>query len=170
MRARRARTTDAAAIHALIAHYVAEGLLLPRSDADIREHASRFLVLQENDVIVGCVSLKPYGADLAEIRSLAVNPEIRGQGLGAKLVQAALAEARRKKIARVFAVTHAPGFFVHQGFASSSRQAVPEKIERDCNACPKKRRCRLIAVVFAVCPERVTLPLLAASASPAPAV
>ncbi|MGH9732906.1 MAG: GNAT family N-acetyltransferase [Candidatus Acidiferrales bacterium] len=168
MRARRARLTDAAAIHALIAHYAAEGILLPRTEENVREHARGFLVLEEGQ-IAGCVSLENYGTELAEIRSLAVDPEIRGRGLGARLVQYALTEARRRKIARVFAVTHAPEFFVRQGFGTSSRHALPEKFARDCSACPKARRCRLVAVIATVIPERVALPILTDAVTSSPA-
>jgi N-acetylglutamate synthase-like GNAT family acetyltransferase len=169
LRARRARSADAAAIHGLIASYASEGILLPRTENNVREHLATFLVLEEKSKIAGCVSLENYGADLAEIRSLAISPEIQGRGLGGRLVEFALAEAQRKKIARVFAVTHAPAFFVRHGFAASSRRAVPEKIERDCRICPKARNCRLTAVIATVIPERVALPILdrVASASPA---
>ncbi len=167
MRARKARAADAVAIHQLIAHYAGEGLLLPRTESEIREHIGRFLVLEDKDQLAGCVALELYGADLAEIRSLAVSPEIRGRGLGGRLVQHALMEARRRKIARVFAVTQSPDFFTRRGFARSSRQALPEKIERDCNTCPKRRTCRLAAVIATVLPERIALPVLSESASPA---
>jgi N-acetylglutamate synthase-like GNAT family acetyltransferase len=166
LRARKARLSDAAAIHALIASYAAEGILLPRTEVNVREQVSKFLVLEEKGKIAGCVSLENYGADLAEIRSLAVSPEIRGRGLGGRLVEFALAEARRKRIARVFAVTHAPQFFVRHGFAASSRHALPEKIERDCCACPRAKRCKLIAVIATVLPEEVMLPILDGVASP----
>ncbi|MHB8412753.1 MAG: GNAT family N-acetyltransferase [Candidatus Acidiferrales bacterium] len=169
MKTRRARLADAPQINALIAHYAAQGILLPRTEENVREHARGFLVLEEKGQIAGCVSLENYGTELAEIRSLAVDPEIRGQGLGARLVQYALTEARRRKIARVFAVTHAPEFFVRQGFDTSSRCALPEKIARDCSACPKARRCRLVAVIATVIPERIALPILndAVTSSPA---
>lgn len=135
----------------------------------MRKQISQFLVLEGASNIVGCVALEHYGHDLAEIRSLAVNNEIRGQGLGGRLVEFALAEARRKKITRVFAVTHAPEFFVQHGFAVSSRRALPEKIERDCCACPKARSCRLTAVIATVIRERVALPILDSVAIPSPA-
>lgn len=169
MRARRAHPKDVKAVHALIASYATEGLLLPRTEDNVREHLSTFLVLEERSKIIGCVSLETYGTDLAEIRSLAVNPEIRGRGLGGKLVEFALGEARRKKIARVFAVTHAPEFFIRHGFAASSRHAVPEKIERDCRACPKATHCHLTAVIAIVIPERNALPILDGVAAPSPA-
>lgn len=168
MRSRRARPSDAPAIHALIAHYAAQGILLPRAEENIREHFAHFLVLEENRQLVGCASLESYGSDLAEIRSLAVSPEIRGRGFGSRLLEFALAEARRRKIARVFAVTHAPDFFVRHGFALSHRRAIPEKIARDCSSCPKARRCRLSAVVATVVPERIALPILDEAAASAP--
>jgi N-acetylglutamate synthase-like GNAT family acetyltransferase len=160
MKSRRARQSDVPAIHALIAHYAAQGILLPRTEENVREQFGRFLVLEEKGHLVGCVSLEAYGADLAEIRSLAVSPEIQGRGYGARLVEFALSEARRRKTARVFAVTHAPEFFVRHGFSLSHRRAIPEKIARDCASCPKARRCRLAAVIAIVLPDRPALPVL----------
>jgi N-acetylglutamate synthase-like GNAT family acetyltransferase len=168
MRTRRARPSDAPAIHALIAHYAAQGILLPRAEENIREQIAHFLVLLENRQLVGCVSLESYGPDFAEIRSLAVAPEIRGLGLGSRLVEFALAEVRRRRIARVFAVTHAPEFFLRHGFALSHRREIPEKIARDCSSCPKARRCRLAAVIAIVAPERITLPILDEAVASAP--
>jgi len=170
VRARRAILGNSAAVHQLVAHYAAQGLLLPRTEAEIRAHIGRFLVLIEGEQLLGCVALEPYGQDLAEIRSLAVAPGIRGRGLGTRLLKAALAAARRHKIARVFAVTHTPEFFGRQGFATSTRWALPEKLARDCRTCPKASHCELVAVIATVCPERVTLPVLAAAAKPAPAL
>jgi len=166
MRARTARIGDAAAVHRVIAHYVEEGLLLPRTEAEIREHIGRFLVLVEKrngeEKVLGCVALEPYGGDLAEIRSLAVAPDARGQGrgVGDRLMKAAMDTARRRKIARLFAVTHRPEFFSRHGFTPGPRQMVPEKIDRDCVGCPKEHSCNLIATVAVVCPERDLLPVL----------
>ena len=170
MKARRARPEDVAGIHRLVAHYAAAGLLLPRSQEEICEHIDRFIVLVEKGQLLGCVALEPYGAELAEVRSLAVDPDTRGRGVGTRLLRAALAAARRRKIARVFAVTHAPEFFGRQGFATSTRWALPEKIARDCRTCPKARTCKLVAVIATVCLESVTLPVLAAAAKPSPAL
>jgi N-acetylglutamate synthase-like GNAT family acetyltransferase len=166
MRTRRARASDAEAIYQLIAHYAEQGLLLPRTQEEIRRHIGHFLVREEKGQVVGCLALETYGSDLAEIRSLAVQPEIRGRGIGAQMIEHALIEARRRDIARVFAVTHAPEFFLRHGFAAAPRQSLAEKIERDCNACPKRRSCKLIAVIATVIPERLMLPVLGDSATP----
>jgi amino-acid N-acetyltransferase len=136
MRAPKARASDAPEIFELIARYAAQGQLL------------------------SCVGLESYGADLAEIRSLAVAEDLQGRGLGARLIEYALEEARRRDIPRVFAVTHAPNFFLRQGFTTVSRQTLTEKIERDCRVCPKRRSCRLTAIVVTLLPERDVFPVL----------
>jgi amino-acid N-acetyltransferase len=165
MKARRARASDARAIFELIAGYAQQGLLLPRAEDEIRKNISHFLVHEDKKRVVSCVALEHYGTDLAEIRSLAVGPEFRGRRAGTRLLEFAIAEARRRGVARVFAVTHAPEFFVHQGFEPTSRHALTEKVERDCIVCPKRRSCQLIAVVVTVIPERIALPILGESAT-----
>jgi amino-acid N-acetyltransferase len=166
MRTRTAGPHDVAAVYRVIAHYVEQGLLLPRAEDEIREHIDHFLVLVETrngrENVLGCVALEPYGADLAEIRSLAVAPEARGHGhnVGDQLMKAAIDTARRRKIARVFAVTHRPEFFSRYGFTAGPRQPVAEKIQRDCATCPKEPHCELVATVLVVCPERDVLPVL----------
>jgi amino-acid N-acetyltransferase len=166
---RRAKISDTPAIHALVAHYAAQGFLLPRAAEEIRANIGHFIVQANGHRVVSCLSLESYGADLAEIRSIAVHPENRGRGLGARLIASALAEARRRGIARVFAVTHAPQFFERQGFTAAARQSLTEKIERDCRTCSQQRTCKLVAVIATVIPERVLLPILSESAAPVPA-
>jgi len=169
MRTRRAKISDVPAIHALIAHYAAQGFLLPRAAEEIRASIGHFFVQTDGHRVISCLSLESYGTDLAEIRSIAVAPENRGQGFGARLIASALQEARRRGIARVFAVTHAPKFFERQGFAAAARQSVAEKIERDCRTCSQQRSCKLVAVIATVIPERVAMPILSDSAAPLPA-
>lgn len=152
IKSRVARSGDAMAIHALIEHFAAQGILLPRTLENVKECVSHFFVMEKDGEIIGCVALEPYGSDLAEVRSLAVSGGHEGHGLGARLLRFALVTAKRRKIARVFAVTHAPEFFTRQGFALTRRQAIPEKIEHDCNTCPKRDDCHLTAVIYRVSP------------------
>jgi amino-acid N-acetyltransferase len=189
MKTRLARPADVAGICRLIQLYADEGLLLPRTEEQVRKNLGHFLVLTgryandssmsdapveglptESPVaperLLGCVALEPYGPDLSEIRSLAVDPDAQNLGLGGLLVEAALHTAKRRKIARVFAVTHAAPFFERHGFVAGSRHDLPEKIARDCNGCPKARKCKLVALVAVVCPELVSLPVLAPAGGP----
>jgi N-acetylglutamate synthase-like GNAT family acetyltransferase len=166
MRTRRARAADSRAIFELIRLYAEQGLLLPRAEEEILCNIGHFLVHEDNKRVVSCVALEGYGAELAEIRSLAVDPALRGRGTGAKLLEFTLAEAKRRGIARVFAVTHAPDFFVRQGFGPTPRVELTEKIERDCRTCAKRHTCQLIAVVANVIPERIAFPIMGDSATP----
>jgi N-acetylglutamate synthase-like GNAT family acetyltransferase len=169
MKVRRARTSDAAAIHAIISSYAAAGILLPRALEEVRRHAQRFLVLVDEEAsdgsgappVCGCVALEPYGTALAEVRSLAVLPTRRGAGLGRRLLTAAIRAAKQQGFERVFAVASSPHFFLRHGFTLSSRHALPEKIARDCCTCPKERTCRLAAVVMPLKSKRSGLSTLA---------
>src|ERR1700740_3843585 len=105
MKARPARFSDVGAIFELIAAYAEQGLLLPRAEDESQRNVSHFLVHEEKKRVVSCVALEHYGTDLAEIRSLAVGPELRGRGAGTKLLEFALAEARRRGVGRGFAGT-----------------------------------------------------------------
>ena len=46
------------------------------------------------------------------------------------------------------------------GTVFAPREAVPEKIARDCRTCIKARDCTLVTVVAVVCPDRNALPML----------
>ena len=43
---------------------------------------------------VGCVALMPMGSGVYELSKMAVSPQLRGQGIGRRLLQHAIAEAR----------------------------------------------------------------------------
>ncbi|MCL6566539.1 MAG: GNAT family N-acetyltransferase [Acidobacteriia bacterium] len=152
MKSRRARPADLPALASLIAHYAEAGLLLPRSEGELRARLADFLVLEDTAGLAGCVALELYGPHLAEIRSLAVRPGAQGRGLGRRLLRYALNVARRRRIAQVFAVTESPEFFLRHGFMPAAREAFPEKLQRDCQGCPKRRNCRLHAVVLTLYP------------------
>ena len=160
MSLRQATASDTGSIFSLIRYYADMGILLSRTEEEILEHIDHFLVFERRKKIIGCVALESYGADLAEIRSLAVREEARGQGLGRRLVEFALAEARRRRIARVFAVTHTPGFFMGLGFEQTSRRSLEEKIERDCRTCSRRDTCKLTAVVATTRTESILLPIM----------
>lgn len=148
--ARQARPADVPAIAALIAHYAERGWLLPRAADSVRSSLANFLIVTRGGELAACVALEHYGAGLAEVRSLAVTESERGHGLGARLLRHAMREARRRNVARVFAVTHAPEFFERAGFRRVERASLKEKIARDCHGCAKHPACELIALQFDV--------------------
>jgi N-acetylglutamate synthase-like GNAT family acetyltransferase len=166
LRTRRARLEDVEAIAQLIERYAAEGLLLARSREEIRARLDRFLVMLDGAKVAGCVALESYGPDLAEIRSIAIEPGAHGKGHGRRLVRAAMQEARKRGYARVFAVTHAADFFLRLGFEPIDRRSLSEKIERDCAGCPQAASCHLAGVVATVALRPMILPIVAGDVIP----
>lgn len=156
---RAATTADAAAIHRLIAENLEAGHLLPRSIADIEEHASRFVVAELVDVegdeaspragaVIGCAELAPLSDAVAEVRSLVVDQAFRGRTIGGRLVAHVAAAGAARNFATLCAFTHEPGHFVHLGFSIVPHIWVPEKIAHDCTGCALFLRCGQYAVTL----------------------
>ena len=145
---RRARPTDAAAIHALVHRYAGRDLLLPRPLTDIYERIRDFWVAVDADgQVVGCAALRIWWHDLAEVRSLAVAPEAEGLGYGARLVDAVAREATRYGVRNLFALTRIEGWFARHGFHAVDRAMLYHKVWGDCASCPKRDACDEVAMV-----------------------
>lgn len=149
---RQGAAADAAAIHHLIVENLEVGHLLPRTLDDIVAHAHRFVVAESRGRVVACAELAPLSTVVAEVRSLVVEESARGRQIGPRLV-AELAEAAiRAGLSTLCAFTHQPSHFVRLGFTIVPHTWVPEKIARDCTACPHFRRCGQYAVTLALRP------------------
>jgi amino-acid N-acetyltransferase len=143
---RRAEPSDAAAIHALQQAFVARGLLLPRSIEQIYRTIRDFVVAEQDGQVVGSASLRIYSAELAEVGALAVAEDVQGTGVGRRLVETLLHDARVLGLRRVFALTLQDGFFHRLGFRTTLVAEFPAKIAADCSGCDRRDRCDEIAV------------------------
>ncbi|WP_456455851.1 N-acetyltransferase [Thermovibrio sp.] len=140
-RVRKAKITDSARIQELINEYAKLGLMLPRSIQSIYENIRDFWVYEEEGEVLGVCALTIFWSDLAEIRSLAVDPENTGRGIGSSLVKRALKEAREFGIPKVFTLTYQVRFFEKLGFKVIDKEKLPHKIWRDCINCIKFPNC-----------------------------
>jgi amino-acid N-acetyltransferase len=145
---RRAGIHDAKAIHKLLITYAREGLMLSRSLSEIYEAIRDFHVFESDGSVVGTVCLHICWEDLAEVRSLAVAEGEEGRGVGRRLVDACLEEARQLGLKRVFALTYKPGFFEKFGFHEIEKSELPQKIWGDCMKCVKFPECDEIAMIL----------------------
>ena len=152
LRLRRATLADVPGIARIMAGYVAQGVLLPRPVSELYQCIREFHVAEEGGEIVACAALRVLWDDLGEVRSLAVRPEFHGRGLGARLVEAVLEDARSLALPRVIALTRELQFFERCGFAEISRDQLPRKVWSDCVRCPKRHACDEIAVVLDLVP------------------
>jgi len=145
---RHARIPDARDIHQLLLIYAKDGQLLGRSLADIYETIRDFYVYEEAGKVLGVGALEICWEDLAEVRSLAVAPGQQGKGIGKKIVESCLDEARALGIKRVFALTYQPDFFKRLGFSDIEKAELPQKIWGACLKCVKFPDCDEIALAI----------------------
>ncbi|MBO3751868.1 amino-acid N-acetyltransferase [Streptosporangiaceae bacterium NEAU-GS5] len=114
---RRARTPDVRAIRRLVDTYSGDGpRLLRKSTVTLYEDVQEFWVAELDGVVVGCGALHVLWEDLAEIRTVAVDPASRGRGVGHQIVGELIDTARSLGVARVFCLTFAVDFFARHGF------------------------------------------------------
>ncbi len=138
---RTAEASEARKLHALITANLEEGHLLPRALDELTTHASRFVVAVKGRQIVGCAELAPLSPHVAEVRSLAVNPNARGRHVGVMIVDELRRRAHRNGFEKLCAFTHAPGYFSQMGFSIVPHSWLLEKIFTDCVKCPQFRQC-----------------------------
>jgi amino-acid N-acetyltransferase len=148
---RHAKTADAEAICSLINHYAERGLMLHRNMESAYGSLREFQVACDDDgQVVGCIAIDIFWMDLAEVKSLAVAPDRVGQGIGRKLLTSGIEDARKMGITKLFTLTYEQGFFQRQGFEVIDRHSLPEKVWRECLACPKADACDEIAMVLSL--------------------
>jgi len=113
---RRARTSDVASIKALVDIYAGR-ILLEKNLVTLYEAVQEFWVAELEGEIVGCGALHVLWADLGEVRTVAVHPRVRGQGVGHAVVERLLDVARNLHLSRIFVLTFETDFFGRHGFA-----------------------------------------------------
>ncbi|MEE9278235.1 MAG: N-acetyltransferase [Dehalococcoidia bacterium] len=147
--AERARLSDVPEIHRLIQHWAdSTGDVLPRTEGELYETLRDFLVVRDGEKLLAAGALHLEWKDLAEIKSLVVEPCVQGQGLGRVVVAACLEEARALGLKTVFALTTSPEFFEKLGFRQAAVAAFPRKVWNECFRCPKYTHCDEVAVAI----------------------
>lgn len=145
---RPARVADVPAMGSLVNAYAAQGLMLPKTDAQLYNNVRDFVVADAEGTIVGCGGLKVTWHDLAEIMALAVAPAFAGRGIGTQLVLPLIEEARTLGIPTVFSLTYQIGFFAKLGFEVVPKTILSQKVWQDCAFCPKQDCCDETAMIL----------------------
>lgn len=144
---RRARLADVPQMMAMLNAFARQNEILPRTEDDVYRTIREWVVAATDTRLVGMGSLLVMWHDLAEVRSLVVHANFHGRGVGRRIVEALLAEARTLKIPRVFALTRKPGFFMKLGFDLTKIERLPRKVKRDCVFCPVFHACDEVALI-----------------------
>lgn len=148
MEYRKATFQDVEAIIELVNAYAADGVMLARSRNTLYETLRDMIVaVTDEGKLVGVGGLHVIWDRLAEIRTLAVSPDMTRQGIGAEIVRRLIEEGDALGVEKYFTLTYKPGFFQTMGFQAITKEELPHKVWKECIDCPKFPNCDEIAMI-----------------------
>ena len=163
---RKASVTDVKEILELINGFAQLNLMLPRGPQYLYENIRDFVIAVPKSSsitgkamskgtrpkIVACASLHVLWEDIAEVRAAAVHPDIQKQGLGKRITEYIIEEARLLGIKRLFAFTLTEEFYKKLGFERKDKEELPAKVWGECTRCPKYFHCDEIGMILNLSP------------------
>ena len=115
-----AHTGHVRGIRELVKPYVSSRAIVAKPAVSYFETLQEFLVVvdpEQDTRVLGCGALHVMWEDVAEVRTLAVHPSLKGQGAGSAILSKLLERARTIGVSRVFCLTFETAFFGSHGFA-----------------------------------------------------
>jgi len=143
----KATISDVQEMHRLINYFADKDEMLPRPLSEIYENIRDYFVVRQAGRVTGCAALHVTWSDLAEIKSVAVVEDSQRQGIGSRLVEACLGEARDIGLPTIFCLTYKPAFFQKFGFSEVDKMQLPRKVWTECYRCSKFPDCDEVALI-----------------------
>jgi amino-acid N-acetyltransferase len=125
---RSAITADVRAIRKLVDTYAIDRRLLSKATVTLFEDVPEFVVADAHGTVVGCGALHVIWDDLAEVRTVAVVPERRRQGIGSRLIDRLIEKGHELGVRRFFALTFETEFFAAHGFEPIGDAPVDQEV------------------------------------------
>lgn len=146
----KAKLSDIPAMQALVVSEVKDGIILDRTEDEVATNIRSYVLAKDGDKLVGYTALHIHSRRLAEIRSLIVDEDYRGQSVGRRMVQFTLDEAKAIGVEEdVLVLTYLPQFFLKLNFKEINKEVIPEhKIWADCIKCIHFPICNEVALVY----------------------
>ena len=133
----------------LVLPEIKSGKILFRSDDEIATNIRSYIIAQQEHILVGFGALHIHTDNLAEVRSLIVNPKFRGHKIGQTLVGHMIDEAKKLGIEKLFTLTYEQRFFEKLNFEEIPKESLPEhKIWADCVKCKHFPICDEVALII----------------------
>ena len=128
MEIRAARTSDVRGIRLLVDEYSLGRRLLSKETVTLYETVQEFVVAIEGEEVVGCGALHVLWEDLAEVRTVAVQDQLKGTGVGRAILAAIVERAGELGVKRLFCLTFETGFFASHGFVEIQGSPVEPEV------------------------------------------
>jgi len=128
---RRARINDVGGILGLIRPLEKQGILVRRSREKLEAEIDHFTLVEVDGTPVACAALYPILDEqgdtiAAEIACVAIHPEFRGGGRGAKLLQHLERQARALDLSEIYVLTtQTEHWFIERGFTQVDVSELP---------------------------------------------
>jgi len=150
----KANLSDISAMQSMVLKEVKDGVILERSEDEIATNIRSYVLAKDDGKLVGYTALHVHSKRLAEIRSLIVSEEYRGQDIGKRMVDFTLKEAKALGVEEdVLVLTYLPKFFEKLDFKEISKDTIPEhKIWTDCIKCIHFPVCNEVALIYKLIP------------------
>lgn len=119
---RPAKTSDVTGIRKLIDTYSPQRRILSKETVTLYESVQEFVVAidknRDKDIeeVVGCGALHVLWEDVAEVRTVAVNENLRGKGVGHQILELLITRAKAIGVKKLFCLTFETEFFGRHGF------------------------------------------------------
>ncbi|BDM66066.1 amino-acid acetyltransferase [Shewanella sp. NFH-SH190041] len=144
---RRATIADIGGVLELIQPLEEQGVLVRRSREQLEMEIEQFMVIERDNLIIGCAALYPFEEDNAgEFACLVVHPDYRDQDRGQALLHNIISQAKARGYDRLFALTtRSIHWFLEQGFEPVDIDALPVKKKQLYNL---QRRSKIFALTL----------------------
>ena len=126
---RPARTSDVPHIQRLVEPLAERRILLGKDRVVLYEAVQEFRIAEdETGAVIGCGALHVMWEDLGEVRTLAVESDWLGKGVGHAILERIEADARELGLSRLFCLTFETAFFGRHGFEAVEESIVAPEI------------------------------------------
>jgi amino-acid N-acetyltransferase len=107
---------------------IQQGNLVRRTEEDLQRRRADYAVFETDGTIRGCGALHRYGPVHAELAALAVDENYKHLGIGQRIVNYLIEEARRQGLQGVFVLTtRSSDWFLSLGFTSATVDDLPSE-------------------------------------------
>ena len=140
--------SDIPQMQLLVAPEIESGIILARTDDEIATNIRSYTLAMDGDKLIGFCALHIHSPNLAEIRSMIIDGDYRGQNIGSQLVSKVCQEGKLLGLNEVLALTYQQHFFERLGFVEIPKESIPEhKIWADCIKCKHFPVCNEVSLI-----------------------
>ena len=133
----------------LVSVDVENGNILVRSESEMATNIRSYMVVYDDDYLIGFVALHIHSLKLAEIRSLIVKDNYRGKGIGKKLISHCIEEAKQLNLNELLVLTYKQSLFEKFYFKVIEKTTIPDtKIWADCIKCKHFPICDEVSLIL----------------------